>query len=288
MASGASAAGHSPGEHDERSDPHPRNKRTRRQHGRVPEPSRVRAQGARQPQPECLGLYRRRCRDRDHDAPQPHGAGRDRLPAAGAAQCRSRRCLRRAVRPQIAPAGDDGAGRCARDLRSRRRRGQRRPWRRQVRRRPYAEFGVGAGPREGRRGRAGRVAHLSALCPRRRCLCRGSRQPRDQERLYRVLPDRRHRALQPPRARYRQALRPRKPPARHRRRLPEGAGVAHRQADQGQVQDPADPQGHRHRRGRWRLRSITGSSGSTCRTMADASSTMAAAPCMCCPKSSTR
>ena len=161
-----------------------------------------------------------------------------------------RRCVGRAVRPQIAPAGGDGAGRRARDLRSRRRRSQRRAWRRQVRRRPHAELGVRAGPREGRRGRARRVAHLSALRPRRRRLCRGSRQPRDRKRLYRVLPDRRHRALQPARARYRQALRPRKPPARHRRRLPEGAGVAHRQADQGQVQDPAGPQGYRHRRGR--------------------------------------
>ena len=66
----------------------------------------------------------------------------------------------------------------------------------------------------------------------------------------RLLPHRRHRALQPARTRHRQALRSRKPPARHRWRLPEGPGMAHGEADQGQVQDPAGHQGHRHRRGR--------------------------------------
>ena len=65
----------------------------------------------------------------------------------------------------------------------------------------------------------------------------------DRKRLFRVLPDRRHRALQPARARHRQALCPREPHPRHRRRLPEGAGVAHREADQGQVQDPAGLKG---------------------------------------------
>ena len=68
-----------------------------------------------------------------------------------------------------------------------------------------------------------------------------------KQRLYRVLPDRRHRALQPARTRHRQALRPRKPAARYRRRFPEGAGVAHRETDQGQVQDSPGHQGNRHR-----------------------------------------
>ena len=120
-----------PGGHHERSDPHPAGgRRTRRQRRGVPEPARVRAQGARQPQPECLGLHRRRRRDRDHHAPQPHGARRDRVPAARAAQCRQGRRLGRGVRPQIAPAGGARAGRRARDVRSRRRR-QRRARRRQ-------------------------------------------------------------------------------------------------------------------------------------------------------------
>ena len=61
------------------------------------------------------------------------------------------------------------------------------------------------------------------------------RQPLHRQRLCRLLPDRRHRALQPARARYRQAVCPRKPHPGHRRRLPEGAGLAHGQADQGQV-----------------------------------------------------
>ncbi len=143
-----------------------------------------------------------------------------------------------------------GAGRRARNLRSRRLGRQRRARRRQVRRRPHAELGVRARPGEGRRGRARCVAHVPALCPRRRRLCRGLRQPRDQARLHRVLPDRRHRALQPARARHRQALRARKPPARHRRRFPEGTGMAHGETDQGQVQDPAGHQGHRDRRRR--------------------------------------
>ena len=166
---------------------------------------------------------------------------------------------------------------------SRRQRGARRG---HVRRRPYAELGFRARPGEGRAGRARRAADVSALCPRRRRLCRGLRQPRDRQRLYRLLPDRRHRALQPPRTRYRQALRPREPAARHRRRLPEGAGVAHRQTDQGQVQDSRwSSRGSPPRKTR-RSRSITASTGSTCRTTADASSITAAARCMCCPRSS--
>ena len=43
------------------------------------------ARGAGQSQPERLGLYRRRHRDRDYPVPQPHGARRNRIPAAGAA-----------------------------------------------------------------------------------------------------------------------------------------------------------------------------------------------------------
>jgi len=42
----------------------------------------------------------------------------------------------------------------------------------------------------------------------------GLRQSRDGQQICRVLPDRRHRALQPARARHRQALRPRQPAAR--------------------------------------------------------------------------
>ena len=40
-----------------------------------------------------------------------------------------------------------------------------------VRRRPYAQLGVRAGAREHRQGRTRRVAHLSALCSRRRRFC---------------------------------------------------------------------------------------------------------------------
>jgi hypothetical protein len=87
---------------------------------------------------------------------------------------------------------------------------------------------------------------LPALCPRRRRLRRRQCQPRDQEQLQRVLPHRRHRALQPARTRYRQALRSRKPCPRHRRRFPERAGMAHRETDQGQVQDSAGHQGNRN------------------------------------------
>ena len=47
---------------------------------------------------------------------------------------------------KIAPAGVDGAGRRARNFRSRGLRRERHPRRRPVRRRPYAELGVGAGP----------------------------------------------------------------------------------------------------------------------------------------------
>ena len=45
--------------------------------------------------------------------------------------------------------------------------------RRQLRRRPHAELGVRARAGEDRRGRPRRAAHLPALCPRRRRLCRG-------------------------------------------------------------------------------------------------------------------
>ena len=47
-----------------------------------------------------------------------------------------------------------------------------------------------------------------------------------EQRLHRVLPHGGHRALQPARARHRKTLRARKPVARHRRRFPEGAGMA--------------------------------------------------------------
>ncbi len=102
------------------------------------------------------------------------------------------------------------------------------------------------GLEEDRRGGSRRHALLPALCARRRRLRRGPCQPRHRGQLHRVLPDGRHRALLAPRARHRQALCPREPGALQRRRLPEGTELAHRQADQGQVQDPADHQGHRH------------------------------------------
>ena len=108
-----------------------RNQGDRDQHHRqrFREPARTGRQGAGQPQPECLGLYRRRHRDRDHAAAQPHGAGRDRVPAAGAARRQPGRRLGRGVRPQAAAAGGAGAGRRAGNFRSRRRRagGARRP-----------------------------------------------------------------------------------------------------------------------------------------------------------------
>ena len=67
-----------------------------------------------------------------------------------------------------------------------------------------------------------------------------------------------------------------------------GARLADRQADQAAVQDSARHQGHRHRRGRARSRSTTASSGSTCRTMAAASSITAAVPWTCCRRWWTR
>ncbi len=95
-------------------------------------------------------------------------------------------------------AGPDGAGRRAGDLRSgggaaasvTRAAGQ-------FGVAPYAEFGFPARPGKGRGSRARCVAHVSALRSRRRRLCRRLRQPRDQERLQRILPHRGHRALQP-------------------------------------------------------------------------------------------
>src|SRR5215831_5729060 len=71
-------------EPDERSDPASAQCRAWGKQRAVPEPARIRPQGASQPQPERLGLHRRRRRDRDHDAPQPHGARRDRIPPARA------------------------------------------------------------------------------------------------------------------------------------------------------------------------------------------------------------
>ncbi|MBA7695242.1 hypothetical protein ES703_103864 [subsurface metagenome] len=193
-----------------------------------------------------MGLHRRCVRDRDDDEAQPHVARRDRVPPARAAQCRQGRCFRRGVRPQDAVAGDAGAGRGARDIRSgfRRSRGARSG---SVRRVAHAELGVGAGPGEDGASRARRAAFLSALCPRRRCVCRGHGEPQHFQRLCGVLPDGRHRPLQPPRARHRQALCAGKPYPRDRRRLPERAGLAHGETDQGQVQDTARHQGHRHR-----------------------------------------
>ena len=93
---------------------------------------------------------------------------------------------------------------------------------RRVRRRPYAVVGVRARARSGRQGRARRHAHLPALCARRRRLCRRPRQPRHRQRLCRVLHDGRYRALQPARARHRQALHHRRPPPRGRPRLSGG------------------------------------------------------------------
>ena len=137
------------GGRDERSDPANEKCRAWREQRGISEPPRVHPQSPRQSQPERLGLYRRRRRDRNHHAPQPHGARRDRVPPARAAQCRQGRRLGRTLRPQATPAGDAGAGRRARDLRSRccRKRGARgRP----VWRGAYAQFSLRAGPREGR------------------------------------------------------------------------------------------------------------------------------------------
>ena len=131
------------------------------------------------------------------------------------------------------------------------------------------------------------TAHLPALRARRRRLCRRPRQPRHRQRLCRLLPDGRYRALQPARARYRQALCHAGAVACHRRRLPEGAGLAHGQADQGQLQNSAGRSRALRPRKTPRSRSIMASSGSMCPTMAAASSTMAAARWTCCRKSST-
>src|SRR6266852_4929551 len=75
-------------------------------------------------------------------------------------------------------------------------------------------------------------------------------RPRDGEGLRRVLPHRRHRGLQPARARPRQTLRHRGPPPRFRPRVPGGARLAHSCAHQAELRDSAGAQGHRHARGR--------------------------------------
>src|SRR5215831_2464978 len=61
---------------DERGDPDPAGAKRRAwcEQRAIPEPARVHPPGARQPRPERLGLHCRRRRDRNHDAPQPHGA----------------------------------------------------------------------------------------------------------------------------------------------------------------------------------------------------------------------
>ena len=132
------------------------------------------------------------------------------------------RCLRRGVRSQDALARRHCAGWRARDFRSRCR-GRRRARSRQVWRLSHAELGLRTWTGKDRAGRARCAAFLSTLCARRRRLCRGHGQPRGRKQLCRVLPDGRHRSLQPARARHRQALRSREPHPFHRRRFPEGA-----------------------------------------------------------------
>ena len=118
-----------------------------------------------------------------------------------------------AVRPQIAAAGGAGAGR----------RGSRSfdPGGAASVARGAGTFGAAhmlssvsePGLEKVAESRTGCDAHVSALCSRRRRLCRGPRQPGHRQGIHRVLPDGRYRALQPARARHRQALRARQPDA---------------------------------------------------------------------------
>ena len=94
---------------------------------RLPEPARTGRQGARQPQPECLGLHLRRGGNGNDLAAQPHGARHHRVPSARAAR-RKQVDASVEVRGAIAAAGDAGAGRRAGvvSIPGRRRRGARR------------------------------------------------------------------------------------------------------------------------------------------------------------------
>ena len=260
--------------------------RHRSQPRRSPQPARDRRQGAPESQPERLGLHRRRHRDRDDLAAQSPGARLDRVPAAGAARCEQDRCL---------GAASSGGG-CACRWCSRRSA----RWKAftptaappvvraaaAVRRRPYAQLGLRARPREGRRGRARRHPHVSALRPRRRRRSSTTTSAAPIANGYAaLLPDRRYRDLQPARARHRQALRDRRPPARapaasSRRRSIGARSSASRNASTSRWPSRASPPPRTPG-----SRSSTASIGSTSRTTAAASSTMAAAPWRCCPRS---
>ena len=246
------------------------------------------AKARAEPQPERLGLHRRRHRDRDNAAPQPPGARRPRLPAARAA-----RRVRRGCDASRRSGGGCGCRWC---------------WRRSAR---WKAFTSGAATSVVRAAREFGVAHmLSSVCEPGlekvaeaapdgcrifQLYVRGDEAWVDdhvarahRQRLRGVLHHGRHRDLQPARARHRQAPRGGGPPARHRPRVPGGARLAHRQAHQGASSTFRWPSRASRPPRTPGSRSITASSGSTSPITAAASSTTAAAPWRCCRRSSRR
>ena len=159
-----------------------------------------------------------------------------------------------------------------------------------------AEFGVAhmlssvcdPGLEDVAQGRARCAAHVPALCARRRGLGRRSCRARDRQQIRGVLSHRRHRPLQPARARHRQAPHHRRPPPRQRPRFPDGARLAHRRAHQEASSRFRSPSRASPPRRTPRSRSITASRSSTSPITAAGSSITAAARSTCCRKSSRR
>ena len=141
-----------------------------------------------------------------------------------------------------------------------------------VRLRHVSELGVGSGARGDRKAHARRASRCSSSTCAATTPGWNVLRPRGRGRVSRALPHGRYRALQPPRARHRQAL-PRRLGARARRRhVPAGARLEAGGQAAGPVPAAADHQGHRHRRGCRVWPSSTASTSSTCRTTAAASS----------------
>ena len=119
---------------------------------------------------------------------------------------------------QISRAHAAPAGRCSRrsaglELFTPEGGARRRPRGATVRHCAHAEFGLPTGTGGSGAGGARGAAHVSALRARRRGLDRRDGRARRRRRLRRVLPHRRHRLLQPARARYREAPQPPRPDA---------------------------------------------------------------------------
>ena len=214
---------------------------------RLSVPARVHSRRAREGRQQHLGLSDRRHRERDDDAAQPRGAGRDRTAPARAARRVEGGCEHDVPRHEAAAAGDAGAGRFAGIVPSGRCR-DRGPRRHGVRRADHRQFGDEAGAGGGGEG-GDRAEDLPALCARRRCLGGRRRASRGGCRLQRVRHHGGYRVLQPARARHHRALRQAVARGGHRACAPGGVLLGQREALQGQAQHSADPEGHRHRRG---------------------------------------